>query len=407
MLTRTSKLPAFFTLCAILALSTNIILAQSSAAEFQELLRGRLAFEEIDIAALQQGQTIVKLLPVQDKREVAVSGLVRLQVSADVFLQSFRESMVRKSNPAILEIGSFSSRPTLDDLNGLTIENRDIEDLKRCVVGDCRLKLSATMIQRFQEEVDWEAADHRNQATQLLKVMLLDYVRGYLARGDAALMEYRDKAKTVRLAEEQSELKANSSYIYDLLTESSQSLKTRPRPVLADVENAIVWSKMKFGLKPVIAINHITIYKSDNDGAQQILIASKQIYANHYFDSSLALTAFVNIPGESNGSYLFYENRSRADGLDGVFGGLKRGIVEGKALDSLRAILEQSKASLNARSLSQPEFASVAEAGRSWRRWKVGRIHLFMGVFIVLAFVSSLALINYDWKRVVTREAHD
>ena len=164
-------------------------------------------------AALQQGQTVVKLLPVKDKREVAVSGLVNVQVPAEVFLQSFRESMSRKSNPAILEIGSFSSQPTLDDLKGLTIENRDIEDLKKCVVGDCQLKLSATMIERFHKEVDWEAPDYRNQATQLLKVMLLDYVRDYLARGDVALIEYHDKANEVRLAEEQHALIAASGYI--------------------------------------------------------------------------------------------------------------------------------------------------------------------------------------------------
>jgi len=407
MLTRTRKLPAFISLCAIVALSTNMALALSSVAEFQKLLRERLTFDETDLAALQHGQTVVKLLPVQDKREVAVSGLVRLQVPAEVFLQSFRESMVRKSNPAILEIGGFSSQPTLDDLNGLTVENRDIEDLKKCVVGDCRLKLSATMIERFQKEVDWESPDYSNQATQLFRVMLLDYVRGYLARGDVALMEYHDQAKAVRLAEEQGALKANSSYIYEMLTRSSRSVKGLPKSELAEVENAIVWSKMKFGLKPVIAINHIKIYKNDTDSGPQVLIASKQIYANHYFDSSLALTAFVNVPGESSGSYLFYENRSRADGLDGVFGGIKRGIVEGKAVDGLKAILEQSRTNLTARSLNQAESASVADTGRSWKRWTVGRVQVFTLILGFLAFVSLLALINYNWRNVVARTAHD
>jgi hypothetical protein len=125
-------------------------------------------------------------LPVQDKKEVAVSGIVGLHLPAQVFLESFRENMATKSNPAILEIGRFSNQPTLDDLKDLTFETGDIEDLKRCVVGDCQLKLSASMIERFRKEMNWDAPDYRIKATQLLKPMLLDYVRDYLGRGDVA-----------------------------------------------------------------------------------------------------------------------------------------------------------------------------------------------------------------------------
>ena len=101
----------------------------------------------------------------------------------------------------------------------------------------------------------------------------------------------------------------------------------------------LVWSKIKFGLKPVIAINHISIYKRNSDVGPQVLIASKQIYANHYFNASLALMAFVRVPDAPNGAYLVYENRSRADGLEGPFGKIKRGVVEKKAVEGLRAIL--------------------------------------------------------------------
>jgi len=403
---RLSSLLVFISFCAIVWLCPNAALAQNSDAELHKILRENLAFDETDFASLQQGQTVVKLLPALDKREVAVSGVVSLQVPAEVFLQSFRESMFRKSSPAILEIGSFSSQPTPDDLKGLTIENRDIEDLKECVVGDCRLKLSAMMIERFHKEVDWEAPDYRNQATQLLKVMLLEYVRDYLARGDVALIESNDKAKIVRLAEEQRALKASSSYIYDGLTKFSQYVRGFPKSKLANVENAIVWSKVMFGLKPVIAINHITIYKNEKEAGPQILIASKQIYANHYFDSSLALTAFINIPGASPASYLFYENRSRADALEGMFSKLRRGIVENRAVDSLKGILEQSKLNLNARVFSKTESEPLADGHRSWRRWKVAG-YLFLWLFLITAFFALLARSNYSWKNVLNGEVQD
>ncbi len=406
MLRRIASLPVFISFCAIVCLCTNAAWAQNSDVNFHKILREKIAFEETDFAALQQGETVVKVLPVLDKREVAVSGLVTLQVPAEVFLQSFRESMFRKSNPAILEIGGFSSQPSLDDLKDLTLESHDIEDLKKCVVGDCQLKLSAKMIERFQKEIDWEAPDYNSQVTQLLKVMLLDYVRDYLARGDVALIEYNDKSKIVRLAEEQRALKTGSSYIYDVLANFPQYVRGFPKPKLTDVENALVWSKVKFGLKPVIAINHITIYRNENEAGPQILIASRQIYANHYFDSSLGLTAFINIPDASPASYLFYENRSRADALEGVFGELRRRIVENRAVDSLKGILEQSKVNLNAHVFSKTESEPPANRQRSWRRWKVGG-YLLLWLFLITAFFAILARSNYGWKSVLNGEAQD
>src|SRR5207249_9134929 len=136
----------------------------------------------------------------------------------------------------------------------------------------------------------------------------------------------------IRLAEEQQALMAGSTSTHDILSE----LPRPSQPELAIVENTIVWSQIKYGLKPVIAINHIMIYIREQKSGPQVLIVSKQIYANHYFDSSLALTAFGSITDDSPKSYLFYENRSRLDGLTGAFGKMKRGIVEDKAVDSLK-----------------------------------------------------------------------
>ncbi len=358
----------------------SICLAQSSVVESQVHPREKAIFDKIGLAT-EEGQPFVKLLPVQDKREVAVCGLVNLQVPAVVFLQSFRESMVRKSDPAILEIGRFNSTPTIDDLQGLTLEPRDIDDLKDCVAGDCKVKLSAGMIHRFQSEIDWAALDYRLQVTQLFKHILLDYVREYLRQGNSSLIEYNDKPNGVRLANEIHSLITASTFGLDLSGELLREPKGLSEPGLSVVENAIVWSKIKFGLKPVIAINHIVIYEHEQTTRpQQILVVSKQIYANHYFDSSLAVTAFGNNPSSSSGSYLFYENRSRVDELAGLFGKIKREIIEDQAVASLKTILEKSKASLSARLSGQPESISALNAEPNWGRWTTDIIQQFLWI---------------------------
>lgn len=385
------------TFCAIVLVGANTGLAQSSLANFQSLLREKTSFDETDFAAVEQGQTAVRLLPVLDKREVAVCGLMSLQAPAEAFLRSFRENMISKNNAAVLEIGRFSDQPTLHDLQALNIEDRDIEDLKDCVVGDCQLKLSAPMIERLRSEVNWQAPDYRMQAAQLIKVLLLEYVRDYRTRGDAALIQYNDKEKEVRLADEQQDLMSASGYVNDLVGNLSQSLPNVTKSGLRIVEDAIVWSKIKFGLKPVTVINHIVIYSLAREVGPQVLITSKQIYANHYFNSSLALTAFVNIPGATSRSYVVYENRSRADGLGGAFSKFKRGIVEHRAVESLKAILEYSKASFSARTVPQNAAVASNRSG-SWRQWTVGGVHLFLWLFVLTALVGLLVMSNYGWK---------
>jgi len=372
-----------YLLCTSLfvCIATSTGAGQTTFAEFQKILQEKANFEQADFAALQFSQPIVRLAPVSDNREVAVSGVINIQARADEFLKSYRDSMSRKSNAAILEIGSFSKEPALADLQDLTVDARDIEDLKNCVIGDCEVKLSASMIERFRNEVDWQSPDYQLQATNLFKQMLLDYVRDYRTHGEAALIEYNDKRDQVSLATGQRALAAASSYINDVLAGQKSDLRL--------VEDAIVWSKIKFGLKPVLAINHITIYRRDRDVGPQVLISSQQIYANHYFNASRALTAFVTVPGAAAAAYLVYENRSLADGLEGPFSKIKREVVQKKAIEGLRAILQYSKFSLEGQAIT----ASAADfASPGWGQRLFGGIRPLLWLLVLSALIALLVL---------------
>lgn len=368
----------------LICLGAGNALGQASVAEFRKSLNEKGAFNETDFATLERDQPVVRLSPVSDKREVAVVGVVNIRDNADEFLRSYLEGMTRKNNAAILEIGRFAKEPALADLQNLTIEARDIEDLKECVIGDCQVKLSAPMIERFRNEINWQAADYSSNAANLYKQLLLDYVRDYRTRGQAALIAYNDKRNEINLAAEQRTLDAGSSYINQILAEQQSELRL--------IEDAIVWSKIKFGLKPVTAINHITVYRRDRGVGPQIVVVSKQIYANHYFNASLALTAFVTVPNASQGAYLVYENRSRADGLEGPFSKIKRGVVEKKAVEGLKAILEHSKTRLDGPALSATaaEFSSHQSYG--WRQRLFGGIRPLLWLLVLSALIALLVL---------------
>ena len=101
--TRVHSLPVACIVSALVCLAATGALAQSSTSELQQILKEKAAFEAADFTAVEQGQTIVKLTPITDKREVAVCGLVSLRTTAETFLWSYLDSMTRQNNQTVLE----------------------------------------------------------------------------------------------------------------------------------------------------------------------------------------------------------------------------------------------------------------------------------------------------------------
>src|SRR5258708_6315077 len=117
---------------ALILLSSAAGPAQSLAEEFRRYLREQAAFSDVDFAALDRGATVVKLLPVDEKKQVSVCGVVRLQNVAGISMADLRESFNQKGSKSLLDLVKFSAEPVLDDLRSLKMEKRDIEEIKKC-----------------------------------------------------------------------------------------------------------------------------------------------------------------------------------------------------------------------------------------------------------------------------------
>ena len=119
-----------------------------------------------------------------------------------------------------------------------------------------------------------------------------------------------------------------SRFLTDYAPEFHNYLEEFPNSTSPNVEDFIYWSKEKYGLKSVVSITHVAIYKRTRGNRTEVLVASKQLYASHYFDASLGLTAFVEgNERAASGSYLLYLNRSRIGALRGFFVSLKRSVI--------------------------------------------------------------------------------
>lgn len=340
--------------------------ARATNRDLRKVLVQHAVFGAEQIAAIERGEPVIKVISSNDPREIAVCGVIELPSGPEKVLEAFQLSVSRLKQKSLLQSGKFSKQPRVDDLESLTLNDRDIEDLKRCTVGDCKLKLSATMIQRFQKSIDWNAIDYKDQVNQLFRLMIVEYVTAYLQKGNAALIEYADQRVRVLLAREQESLLANLLYVNDVAPEFVRHLKALRQSAIP-VEHSLSWAQVNFGLKPVVVITDTATYRSEVDGVPLVLVLSKQIYAHHYFDASLSLTAVI---GEQTGtkSNLLYVNHSRSSALSGFFSGFKHRMVEGRVTDDLNRLLRETRLNINvvpnnsSPSLERTSIQEIAES---------------------------------------------
>jgi hypothetical protein len=335
-----------------------ILRAQGGSAEPSGFLRNYIHLSNEQISSLDRGQAVAKILESGHPLEFPSFGAIRAGVPGAFLIEKYRDIAAFKKSKEVVQIGKFHSPPQPEDLDALILDQGDIDGLKKCAVGDCTVKLPAPAIERFRKEVNWAAPDYSKQAAILFRRILFETVRDFSANGNAALPVYGDKKVPIALADESISILQGSAFIAQYAPELDSYLRTYPRPPLERAEEFFYWSKEKFGYKAVISLTHTTIYRPIRSDADWTFIASRQIYASHYFSGSLGLAIYVEPKGpqaKAHG-YLIYLNRSRVDLPQGLFSGLIRFIVKRRVLDGmekyLRVIKEKLESDYRAQSAS-------------------------------------------------------
>ena len=285
-----------------------------------------------EIGRLDRGEVVSRTLEVQNRREVATLGVVRIKTSPSRYVERLADITSFKRTDDVLQIGTFSSAPQPGDLASLVIDEADLKRLRECHVDDCEVRLSADGIERVQREIDWQAADAFRKASLLVRHLLVDYVARYRQSGTAAAMEYADRVRRVNVGREFESLIDADTITSTYAPRLRRHLLEYPTASAEKMTDFVYWSKELVRGRPVISVTHVATAAAIDDSPVAYAIGSKQIYAMHYYDASLGLTLLV--PDRTSASpvtYVVYLNRSRIDLFDGLFGGVARRIVAGKA----------------------------------------------------------------------------
>jgi hypothetical protein len=118
-----------------------------------------------------------------------------------------------------------------------------------------------------------------------------------------------------------------------------------PAGALPHAESYLFWLKTTSTPKPMIQILHTIILASDRStaAAPAVLVASRQVYATHYVNGWLSLSALMQDPQAPGRRYLAYLSRSHVDGLEGWGGGLMRFFVERRVRERAEELFEAQR----------------------------------------------------------------
>jgi hypothetical protein len=295
--------------------------------------------------ALLGGNPLVKLLDADPSKEIAVLGAVWVNASPRLYVEQVKNIEQFERGGAFRITKRISDPPGADDFSALTIGDKDFDELKDCKIGDCVLKLDADGIEKLRTEVDWRKPTAKADATALFRRLALDYVNGYREGGNAKLGVHRDKDRPTFVATEFRSMIDRLPRLTAQLPDLTRFLLEYPKATLPNSTDFLYWQETQFGLRPTIRISHLVI----EDRPDQTVVASKMLYASHYFWTALELRVLLPDQARGPGFWLVTVNRSRSDGLSGFTGGVIRGRVRGEVEDGTRAALTATKTKLEAK----------------------------------------------------------
>jgi hypothetical protein len=285
------------------------------------------------------GQPVTQLLDADPSREVAVFGAVWIKAPVQRYVAAAKDIERFESGANFLVTKKISTPPRLEDFAALRLPPDDVADLKSCRVGACEMKLSEASLMQVRKEIDWSKPTAQADAERLARQLALNYVTGYLEGGNARLATYRDSSRPTFVGQEFASMIDRIPSLTEYLPDLKRYLLDFPKVTLPKSESFLYWQEAKFGLKPTIRINHLTIVEEPT----HVAVASKMLYASHYFWTALELRVLVPDAARGEGFWFVSINRSRSDGLSGFVGKLIRGKVRSEAEKGMQAVLALTK----------------------------------------------------------------
>lgn len=293
------------------------------------------AMSHDDLQRLGRGEVVVKPLPSQHG-QLGVFAVTPLRQSPEIFVEWIRQISQLQRSKAVAASGRFSEPPTLKDLEGLTLDRRDLESIRECRVGDCDLKMSAPEIEALRRV--GSGSDDAIQYT--FRRLMLERLMAYRAGGAAAIPVPAGRSSAAQPSEVFAALHASAPYIGKSDSRLALWLREPVRQPDREVESFFYWSKEYYASgKAVVALTQVGVTRGAGSSTPDVAVVGKQLFATRYMNGMLTHITFSRDP-QTGASYMTYTNRAQLDVLKGFWGGMARAVINSRLRGDAATVLQ-------------------------------------------------------------------
>ena len=336
--------------CLVVLVFASIALRSSQAPsnlppKLEDYLTKAVRLPAAERRRLLHGEPVARLLDTDGSKEVAVFGAIWIDALPARYVEAVTDVERFEQGRSFRITRRIASPPQIEDFAELRLPEEDLKDLRTCRVGNCEVKLGEQALRRFRSEIDWNAPGAHTAANALMRRVAHEYVTGYLEGGNERLAVYRDGSRPTFVAQEFRAMTEEMPELTVHMPNLRRYLLEYPRVALPGSTSMLYWQETSFGLKPTIRIGHLTILPTP----EETVVASKMLYATHYFWTGLELRVLMPDRARGTGFWFVTVNRSRSDGLSGFTGLFVRRRVQSEVREGTLTILRSTKQRLERR----------------------------------------------------------
>ncbi|HVP50005.1 MAG TPA: hypothetical protein VMT56_02160 [Candidatus Bathyarchaeia archaeon] len=322
--------------------------SQASAA-LQNHLKQNLGLSQDQINSIHNGEPFAEALPSRSPAEVFVFGVIYIDADPASYVKYAYDFNLLRSTPGYLAINQYSNPPQLSDLKGFALGSDDIQALKNCEPGNCAIQLPGGTITDIQKAINWSAPNVDDQVNQFIQKTALSRMQLYQQQGDKLLGEvYNDKKQEVNVSDQFKYILSYAKALPQNVPEFYNYIVNYPQSKSANMSSMFYWENVKFGLKPTLRIVQVMTMKGTPPQQPAYVIAEKQLYASHYFETSLDLTYCISGNGDPKqpGFFLVKVMGSEQAGLTGMKGSIVRRVAVSHSVTDMQKGLASAKQAL-------------------------------------------------------------
>ena len=340
-------IPVALMVCLIMT-GTSPVFSQANT-KLKNYLTQTLGLSQDQIAAIQNGQPFAQALTPRTPAEIFVLGVVYINADPESYVQFASDFNRLRQLPGYLAVKPFSDPPQLSDLQGFGFGSDDVKGLKSCKPANCVVQLPASTMEDLRKSVNWSAPNVDDQVNQYVQRLALSRLLLYLKEGNRILgAVYNDKSQQVNVTDQFKYMLSYAKAMPQNLPGFYNYLLNYPDAKPANVESRFYWDNVKFGLKPTLRIVQVLTMHGTTPLDPAYVIAEKQLYSSHYFETALDLTFCIRGSDDpkQSGFFLVKAMGSEQAGLTGFKGSIIRRVAVDHSVTDLQKSLGVIKSTL-------------------------------------------------------------